>query len=74
MNLESYQDKINRRFETDFQMPILFFTQVVGIALGIDEKALGIDKNFYRCKKLKEIMRSAVPAEEGTYKPEVVET
>jgi heterodisulfide reductase subunit B len=74
MNLESYQDKINRRFETDFRMPILFFTQVVGVALGIDEKTLGIDKNFYRCKKLDEIMRSAVPAEEGPHKPELVET
>jgi heterodisulfide reductase subunit B len=74
MNLESYQDKINKVFGTKFEMPILFFTQVVGIALGIDEKTLGIDKNFYRCKKLDEIMRSAaVPAENGKYKGELIE-
>jgi heterodisulfide reductase subunit B len=74
MNLESYQDKINNAFDTKYEMPILFFTQVVGIALGIDEKTLGIDKNFYRCKKLDEIMRSAVPAENGKHKGELVET
>jgi heterodisulfide reductase subunit B len=73
MNLESYQDKINSAFGTKFEMPILFFTQVVGIALGIDEKTLAIDKNFYRCKKLDAIMRSAVPAKNGKYKTELVE-
>jgi heterodisulfide reductase subunit B len=74
MNLESYQGKINKVFGTKIEMPILFFTQVLGIALGIDEKSLGIDKNFYRCKKLDEIMRSAaVPAGNGKYKEEPAE-
>ena len=74
MNLESYQDKINRAFGTRFEMPILFFTQVIGVALGIDEKTLGIDKNFYRCKKLEEIARStAVAAGNGKPAPELVE-
>ncbi len=60
MNLEAYQQKINRTFGTDYEIPVLYFTQVLGIALGIDEKMLGIDKNFYRCQKLEEIAKSPV--------------
>ena len=58
MNLEAYQRKINKAFGTDYEIPILFFTQVLGVALGIDEKTLGIDRNFYPCEKLHEIAKS----------------
>jgi heterodisulfide reductase subunit B len=55
MNLEAYQDKINKTFDKKFEVPILFFTQLLGIAFGLSSKELGIDKNFYRCEKLSEI-------------------
>ncbi|HJY64211.1 MAG TPA: CoB--CoM heterodisulfide reductase iron-sulfur subunit B family protein [Ignavibacteria bacterium] len=55
MNLEAYQKKINKIFGTTFNMPILFFTQILGIAFGLPGKSLGMEKNFYECKKLKEI-------------------
>jgi heterodisulfide reductase subunit B len=55
MNLESYQKKINKTFGTSFRMPILFFTQILGVALGLTGKELGIEKNFFTCRKLKEI-------------------
>jgi heterodisulfide reductase subunit B len=58
MNLESYQKRINKTFGTSLNIPILFFTQILGIALGLTEHELGIEKNFYECKKLKEIERS----------------
>jgi heterodisulfide reductase subunit B len=58
MNLEAYQKKINKIFGTSFNMPILFFTQILGIAFGLPNKELGIEKNFYECKKLKEIEKS----------------
>jgi heterodisulfide reductase subunit B len=64
MNLEAYQDKINKRFNKNYKMPILFFTQVLGIALGLSEEVLGIDKNFYRCEKLYEIYKKKVVEEE----------
>ncbi|RMF58220.1 MAG: disulfide reductase [Calditrichaeota bacterium] len=60
MNLESYQDKINRTFDTHFRMPVFFFTQVLGVALGIEREKLGLDKNFYRCEKLEEIIAHPV--------------
>ena len=45
-NLEAYQDKINRIYRTSFNMPILYFTQLLGIALGLPAKALGLDSSF----------------------------
>ena len=65
MNLEAYQDKINKTYNTNYKVPILFFTQILGVALGLDEQQLGIDKNFYRCDKLDKIYRSKSILEEA---------
>lgn len=46
MNLEGYQGEINRKFRTRFRMPIMYFTQLLGWALGADEKELGLDYNL----------------------------
>lgn len=43
MNLESYQGKINEAFGTKHKMPVVFFTQLVGLALGLSPKKLGLD-------------------------------
>ncbi len=60
MNLEGYQNKINKIYSTEFKIPILFFTQIIGIALGINIHELGIEKNFYRCNKLEELYSAAL--------------
>jgi heterodisulfide reductase subunit B2 len=46
MNLEAYQNEINKVYDTKYNMPILFFTQVLGLAFGFSDKELGIDKNL----------------------------
>jgi len=46
LNLDAYQGRVNDAFGTSFSMPILFLTQVIGIALGIDAKQLGIGKEL----------------------------
>jgi len=46
INLEAYQDKINKRFKTRFRMPILFFTQALGLALGGSPRELGLNRNL----------------------------
>jgi len=43
MNLEAYQGKINKRFGTKFNIPIVYFSHLVGVALGISPKSMGID-------------------------------
>jgi heterodisulfide reductase subunit B len=46
LNLDAYQEQVNRHFKTDYNIPILYFTQLVGLALGIAPEALGIGKEF----------------------------
>ena len=41
-NLDAYQSRVNRRFKTNFDLPILFFTQLMGIAFGLSEEELGL--------------------------------
>ena len=41
-NLDAYQDRANRKFKTSFNLPILFFTQLVGVAFGLVEEDLGL--------------------------------
>jgi heterodisulfide reductase subunit B2 len=43
MNVESYQSQINAKFGENHRMPTAFFTQLVGLALGINPKQLGLD-------------------------------
>jgi heterodisulfide reductase subunit B2 len=45
-NLEVYQAEVNRMFKTKFSIPILYFTQLLGIALGLDPESLGLDERF----------------------------
>ncbi|MDR7418749.1 MAG: CoB--CoM heterodisulfide reductase iron-sulfur subunit B family protein [Armatimonadota bacterium] len=42
INLECYQRQVNRMFRTDFSVPILYFTQLMGLALGVPPERLGI--------------------------------
>ncbi len=42
-NLDAYQSRVNRKFKTKFNLPILFFTQLMGVAFGLDEKQLGLE-------------------------------
>lgn len=44
LNLEAYQKKINAKYGTNFNIPIVYFTHLVGIALGIPAKKMGLDK------------------------------
>lgn len=43
-NLEAYQSKTEKAYAVKFDMPVLYFTQLLGYALGIDPKLLGISQ------------------------------
>jgi heterodisulfide reductase subunit B len=45
-NLDAYQSRVNARFRTNYKLPVLFITQLIGLALGIEVKALGMDTNI----------------------------
>jgi heterodisulfide reductase subunit B len=46
INLEGYQKRINRAFGSNFDMPIIYFTQMIGYALGVSIGELAINRNF----------------------------
>ncbi|MDI6824746.1 MAG: CoB--CoM heterodisulfide reductase iron-sulfur subunit B family protein [Bacillota bacterium] len=45
INLDAFQRQINSRFGTRFQVPVLFLTQLIGLALGLEPRALALEKN-----------------------------
>ena len=45
-NLDAYQSKVNGKFKTHYDLPVFFFTQLIGLALGIDAVSLGLKTNI----------------------------
>jgi len=50
-NLDVYQGRVNKKFKTKFKIPVLFFTQLMGVAFGIDSKYLGLEKCIVSAEK-----------------------
>ena len=50
-NLDGRQTQINSKFKTNFHTPIFYFTELMGLALGIEAKELGIFKHLTDAKK-----------------------
>ena len=46
LNMDAYQSGVNSHFGLNFKMPIIFFTQLLGVAFGIDPKTLGFGKEI----------------------------
>jgi heterodisulfide reductase subunit B2 len=52
MNLEAYQNEINQAFGKNFNIPIVYFTHLVGVALGLSPAKMGLDKLLVSPDKL----------------------
>lgn len=50
LNLDAYQKATNKHFGTDYEIPIVFFTQLIGLAMGIEAKALGFGREMVSAK------------------------
>jgi heterodisulfide reductase subunit B len=46
INLDAYQSQVNSKFKTSYNLPVLFVTQLMGVALGIPAKELALSKNI----------------------------
>ncbi len=44
--LDLQQKEIEKRYGITLNMPVLYFTQLIGLALGHKPKELGLDKNM----------------------------
>jgi heterodisulfide reductase subunit B len=51
MNLEAYQPQINQRYGSAYKMPVVYFTQLIGLALGIEPGKLGMDSLIVKLAK-----------------------
>ncbi|MEA2062710.1 MAG: CoB--CoM heterodisulfide reductase iron-sulfur subunit B family protein [Gemmatimonadota bacterium] len=46
INLEAYQSKISRQMKADCSIPVLYFTQLLGLTLGLESKQLTLGDNL----------------------------
>ncbi len=52
MNLDAYQGKVNSKYNTKFNLPVLFVTQLIGVAIGLKESQLGLKRNIVNPNKV----------------------
>jgi heterodisulfide reductase subunit B len=65
LNLDAYQAQVNRHFGTDFRLPVLYFTQMVGLALGMKPAALGLGREIVSAAPALAKIGAAVPEPEA---------
>lgn len=59
-NVEMYQDAINKKFGTDFNIPVVFYSQLMAVAFGLDaNKDAALDRNMIAPVKLIELAKKA---------------
>lgn len=46
LNLDAFQSDVNRYFKTNYHLPVLYFTQLMGLAFGHPPEELGIGNEF----------------------------
>ena len=54
MNVEIYQETINKTYRTNFKMPVTYDSQLMTVAYGGSAKEAGLDGQIIRAKKLEE--------------------
>lgn len=69
LNLDAYQDDMNKHFGTDYHMPIVYFTQLMGLAFGHEPLELGLGKEFVDPRPALAKIGVEVPEEQQPKKP-----
>jgi len=46
VNLSVYQSQVNQAFGTHFSIPVMYFTQLMDLALGLNAEHMGLEKEF----------------------------
>jgi len=62
LNLECYQQQVNLEFGTHLSMPVLYFTQIIGLAMGISPHDLGIGEELVDTRAALSIIGSEMAA------------
>ena len=61
-NLDMRQGPAEKRNKTRYDIPIIYISQLIGLAQGKDAKALGLDKHMVSVEKVLEKIKTAAPA------------
>ncbi len=69
MNLDAYQRETNRHFHTSYQIPVLFFTQLMGVAFGKDPQTLGFGRELVNAGEAMSRIGVEAPKQEPPEKP-----
>ena len=64
LNLDAYQGRVSSFFGTKFRVPIIFFTQLLGVAFGLDPNRLGFGKELVAAKPVLQEKLGALEAAE----------
>ncbi len=51
-NLDARQNEVNNIYHKNYNLPVVYFTQLLGLSLGIEPKKLGIDRHFVHPQKI----------------------
>jgi heterodisulfide reductase subunit B len=46
VNLDARQKQIEEEFKESFNLPIIYFTHLMGLAFGLESDELGLNKHF----------------------------
>lgn len=52
MNLDAYQRRAAKKYGMKFDIPVLYFTQLIGLAMGISPKRLGLGKEIVSARSV----------------------
>jgi heterodisulfide reductase subunit B len=67
LNLDAYQPQVNRMFNAQYNLPVLYFTQMIGLAFGYSPEKLGFGTEIVSATEaLKKIGQEV---EEESYRP-----
>jgi heterodisulfide reductase subunit B len=66
LNLDAYQGDVNRYFKTKYHIPVLYFTQMMGLAFGLSASELGIGKELVDARSALAKIGVQVPEAEPT--------
>jgi heterodisulfide reductase subunit B len=62
MNVDFYQREMNRHYRENHHMPILFFTQLMGLAFGMPAERLGFGREIISSREALGNIGITVPA------------
>lgn len=61
MNLDAYQSYVNNKYKTSYQIPIVYFTQLMGLALGMAPADLRFEEGVVSVQPMLEKWKTAKP-------------